>query len=295
MTVYKNSVKLLLRTITLCPRGVKIIMTEKLNEIDIEVVEKTPEMTPYAGALLFLKMCEGMKLPELINQSLNVRGSRGYKDSDHILSMVMMQIFGGSTIDDLEILKQNLETNGSPFQVPSPTAARNFIGNFHDEEEAKKQKQGQSYIPLMNDHLASFSAIHAHVFHQAYKFMPLQSITLDQDATFILTNNKNALNNYNGDKAYEAFNTYCPEYDIIVGTQLRGGNINPGYGQLDELKRILSTVPEGIKEVTIRSDTAGYQEDIIKYCAEGVNERFGEINFTISCKVAAGFKQAAKA
>ena len=101
-------------------------MTEKLNEIDIEIVEKTPEVTPYAGALPFIKMCEGMKLPDLINQSLNVRGSKGYKDSDHILSMVTMQILGGSTIDDLETLKQNLETNGSPFQVPSPTAARNF-------------------------------------------------------------------------------------------------------------------------------------------------------------------------
>ena len=61
MTVYKNSVKLLLRTITLCPRGVKIIMTEKLNEIDIEVFEKTPEMTPYAGALPFIKMCDRYK------------------------------------------------------------------------------------------------------------------------------------------------------------------------------------------------------------------------------------------
>ena len=122
-------------------------MTEKLNEIDIEVIEKTPEMTPYAGAILFRKMCEGMELPEIINQSLNVRGSRGYQDSDHILSMITMQILGGSTIDDLDMLKQNLETHGSPIQVPSPTAARTFMSNFHDEEEAKKLKQGYSYIP----------------------------------------------------------------------------------------------------------------------------------------------------
>ena len=289
-----NSVKLLLRTITLCPRGAKIIMTENLNEIDLEVIEKTPQMTPYAGALPFIKMCEGMGLPGLINKSLNVRGSKGYKDSDHILSMVTMQILGGSTIDDLETLKQNLQTNASPFQVPSPTAARDFIGNFHDEEEAKKQKQGQSYIPLMNDHLAGFDAIHAHIFHQAYSFMPLESITLDQDATFILTNNKNALNNYNGEKAYEPFNTYCPEYDIIAGTQFRGGNVNPGYGQFDELKRILTTVPEGVKKVTIRSDTAGYQEVLLRYCAQGESERFGVIDFTVSCKIVDGFKDAAK-
>jgi hypothetical protein len=122
----------------------------------------------------------------------------------------------------------------------------------------------------------------------------LESITLDQDATFILTSNKNALNNYHGEKAYEAFNTYCPEYDIVVGTQLRDGNVHPGYGQFEELKRVLSTIPEGVKEVTLRSDSAGYQESILRYCAEGKDERFGVIGFTISCKVVDSFKHAAQ-
>jgi hypothetical protein len=269
-------------------------MTEKLSDIDIEMIEKTPEMTPYAGMLPFMKMCEGMGLQEIINNKLNVRGAKGYKDSDHILSMVMLHVCGGSTIDDLATLKQNLQTKASPFEIPSPTAARSFMSNFHNEEEANKQKQGQSYIPRMNEHLAAFEAVHAHVFHQAYKFAPMERVTLDQDATFIPTSNKDALTNYHGDKAYEAFNTYCPEYDLVVGTQLRGGNIPPGYEQFEELKRVLSTIPEGVKEVRLRSDTAGYQEAILRYCAEGKNERFGVIGFTISCKVVDSFKQAAK-
>jgi hypothetical protein len=272
-----------------------MIMAENLSEIDIEVLEKTPEVTPYAGVLPFMKMCEGIGLADIINKNLNVRGSKGYKDSDHILSMVMMQILGGSTVDDLEVLKQNLEVNGSPFKIPSPTAARSFMSNFHNEEEAKKQKQGQCYIPQMNGHFVGFDAIHAYVFRQAHRFKPLKSITLDQDATFIPTSNKNALYNYHGEKAYEAFNTYCPEYDIMVGTQLRDGNVPPGYGHLEELQRALSTIPEGVEDVTIRSDTAGYQEDIMRYCAEGKNERFGVVDFSISCKVVHSFKEAAKA
>ena len=271
-----------------------MIMTEKLNEIDIDVVEKTPEATPYAGVLPFIKMCEVMGLPDIINKNLQVRDSRGYKDSDHILSMVTMQVLGGSAIDDLATLKPNLEANASLFRVPSPTAARSYMNQFHDDEEAKKQKQGRSYIPQMNEHLAGFDAIHAHIFQQAYKFRQLLSVTLDQDATFVYTNNKPALNNYEGEKSYEPFNTYCPEYDIMVGTQFRGGNVHPGYGQLEELKRVLSIIPEGIQAVKLRSDTAGYQEDILRYCAEGKNERFGEIGFTISCKIAESFKQAAK-
>jgi hypothetical protein len=226
---------------------------------------------------------------------LNIRGSKGYTDADHILSMVTMQVLGGSAIDDLATLRQNLEVKASPFRIPSPTAARSFMLHFHNEEEVEKQKQGQSYIPQMNKHLEGFDAIHAYVFQQAYKFKPLDSITLDQDATFIPTSNKNALINYKGEKAYESFNTYCFEYDIVVGTQLRDGNVTPGYGQLEELKRVLATVPEGVKKVTLRSDTAGYQEAILRYCAEGENERFGEIGFTVSCKVGDTFKQAAQA
>ena len=270
-------------------------MTEKFNEIDIEIIKKTPEMTPYAGALPFMQMCEGMDLEKIINENLNVRNSRGYKDSDHVLSMVTMQVLGGNAIDDLEILKQNLETTFSPFKIPSPTAARSFMSNFHNEEEAEKQVQGRSYIPQMNENLAGFNAIHTHIFNQAYRFNPLKKITLDQDATFIPTSSKNALINYKGDKSYEPFNTYCPEYDIIVGTQFRDGNVHPGYGQFEELKRVLSTIPEGVKKVCIRSDTAGYQEDILKYCAEGKNERFKVVEFTISCKIVESFKQAAQA
>jgi len=71
--------------------------------------------------------------------------------------------------------------------------------------------------------------------------------------------------------------------------------VPPGYEQLEELKRILSAAPKGIEKVTIRSDTAGYQEDLLRYCAEGKDERFKEIDFTISSKVGEGFKQAVKA
>jgi hypothetical protein len=168
------------------------------------------------------------------------------------------------------------------------------MSSFHDAEEAAKQRKGQCYIPLMNEHLAGFNAVHAHNFQQAYKFEPLESITLDQDATFIPTSTKDVLYNYKREQAYEAFNTYCPEYDLVVGTQLRGGNVPPGFGQLDELKRVLSTTPEGVKFVTLRSDPAGYQEDILRYCAEGKDERFGAIEFTISCNVVEGFKHAVK-
>jgi hypothetical protein len=78
----------------------------------------------------------------------------------------------------------------------------------------------------------------------------------------------------------------------MVGTQYRDGNVTPGFCQLEELKRVLSGLPEGIKNVQFRSDSAGYQIDLMKYCAFGKDERFGVIKFGISCQVQEEFKAA---
>jgi hypothetical protein len=270
-------------------------MAEKAFEIGIEVVEKGPEETPFAGLIPFVQMCEAMKLSECIDKNLNIRNEKGYKDSEQVMSIITMQIAEGSTVDDLTTFKNKFGLENLPFKIPSPSSTREYMGHFHNAEEESKQKQGRVYIPKENEHLEGFKKIHAFVFQKAYTMQPKTSITLDQDATFVETETKGALYNYHGKKSYSAFNTYCPEYDIAVGTWFRDGNVNAGYGQLEELKRVLSYVPSGIEKINFRSDSAGYQEEVMKYCAEGKDERFGVIDFTISCPVRKEFREAAKA
>jgi hypothetical protein len=79
----------------------------------------------------------------------------------------------------------------------------------------------------------------------------------------------------------------------MLGTRYSDGNVSPGFNQLEELKRVLSFLPEGVKQVKLRSDSAGYQAELIKYCAKGGNERFGVIDFAISCDVVDEFKESA--
>jgi hypothetical protein len=270
-------------------------MTDKFQGIDIEVDENNDLETPFAGLVPLIQMCNAMKLPDFINQSLHVQGEKGFKDHEYIMSLATMQMVEGSTLDHLAIFKEKFGLDVLPFNSPSPSAGRGYLGNFHNVEEESKQKQGSAYIPEENEHLAGFRNIHAFCFQQAYNMNPLSSVILDQDATFINTNTKNALYNYHGEKSYEAFNTYCPEYDMVVGTQFRDGNVPPGYKQLEELKRVLSYMPAGIDKVSLRSDSAGYQVDLLKYCCEGKDERFGVIDFTISCPVTKEFREAAKA
>ena len=72
---------------------------------------------------------------------------------------------------------------------------------------------------------------------------------------------------------------------MIVHTEFRDGNIPAGYEQLRVIKEALSILPEGVEKVRLCSDTAGYQHDLLKYCAGGKSERFGVIEFAICCDV----------
>jgi len=52
-------------------------------------------------------------------------------------------------------------------------------------------------------------------------------------------------------------------------------------------------LPEGVEIVRLRSDTAAYQHELLRFCARGEDKRFGRIEFAIDCDVTTAFKKAA--
>ena len=53
-------------------------------------------------------------------------------------------------------------------------------------------------------------------------------------------------------------------------------------------------MPAGVSKVMMRSDSAGYQKELLRYCAEGRDERFGVIEFCVGVDVMPEFKAAVK-
>lgn len=248
----------------------------------------------FAGLQPAVELFDLLGIPEVIQRNINAAGEKGFKDEQIIKSLVIMQLAGGEALDHLNHCRNMLGYGPLGLEIPSPSTARAYLNKFDNEDANKQRGQGKSFVPQENENLAGFAKVHFHLWNQAYILNPQTTITLDQDATFINTKNNSALFNYLGEKAYETFNTYCPEYDIIVGTQFRDGNVTPGYQQLEELKRILDNAPSGVKKVQLRSDSAGYQINLLRYCASGENKRFGVIDFTISCPITKELREAAK-
>ena len=116
--------------------------------------------------------------------------------------------------------------------------------------------------------------------------------TLDMDATLVETEKSNALRCYEGYPAYQPLNTWCAEQGVVVHTEFRDGNVPAGFEQRRVLEEALKNVPKGVKKVRMRSDAAGYQHDLLRYCDKEDNKRCGRIEFAVGCDVSVEFKKA---
>jgi len=68
----------------------------------------------------------------------------------------------------------------------------------------------------------------------------------------------------------------------VVHTEFRDGNVPAGFEQRRVLEEALKSLPKGVSKVRMRSDTAGYQHDLLRYCDEEKNKRWGRIEFTVA-------------
>jgi hypothetical protein len=163
---------------------------------------------------------------------------------------------------------------------------------FHDAEQEGLRQVGKAFIPAPNEHLRGFPRVNRNFLAFVQSNNPKTSATLDMDATLVETRKAEALYCYKGFKSYQPLNTWWAEQGVIVHSEFRDGNVPAGYEQLRVLKEALRCLPDGVEQVRLRSDTAGYQHDLLKYCELGDNERFGRIEFAIGCDVTEEFKRA---
>ncbi len=94
--------------------------------------------------------------------------------------------------------------------------------------------------------------------------------------------------------AYQPLNCWWAEQGAMLYSQFRDGNVPAGHEQLRVLKESLRHLPDSMKKVSLRSDTAGYQEELLLYCGEGKDPRFGVIEFAIGADVTEAFRAAVR-
>ena len=270
-------------------------MADNGTKIEVEVSEKRQNLTPLAGLFAVNELWEKAGISKIIDENITARRNRGYKDSEQIRAMVMLNLAGGEAPEHFRVLREYLSLPDGLCKIPSVTAVRDYAAEFHEPENENLRQKGIGLIPIETACLRGFEAVHMHLFSLAYCHNPVRELTLDQDATFIETTTEGALYNYKGEQSFEALNLYCYDYDMMLRTSYRDGNVNPGKNQLEQLKSVLDKLPHGIRKIKFRSDSAGYQIDLLKFCAEGEKTGVGVIDFAISCPVYEEFLKAVRA
>jgi len=304
-----------LRTKIYHQRGATII-SQGVFPYKYEKEKTTSGMTALAGLPVYLDLASVLNLGESIAVHLHAK-VQGWTDAQIVLSLILLNLAGGESVDDLRILEaddgfcrilRRIELKDLPRKerretekrwrrekhrsVPSPSAVFRYLAAFHEDYA---RIEGKAAIPPLTDLLLALERINADLIAAVDKQSLADYATLDMDATLIETEKKDALFSYKGFKAYQPLNTYWAEKGLILHTEFRDGNVPAGHEQLRVFIHALSLLPEGIKTVRLRSDTAGYQHDLMRYCDnEEEHSRFGRVEFAIGADVTPEFKKAVR-
>jgi len=276
------------------------------------------DLTAFAGLMLYLDLFAASRLRESVATHLGfLDGEQGWTAYELLTSLALLNLAGGDGVNDIERLEQDagFAEVFRRFRVdglnrrqrrqlkarwrkerqrafPSPSAIHRFLNEFHDEAQEELRVEGKAFIPAPNKALRGLQRVCDDMVAFVQRSQPQCTATLDMDATLDETHKRNALHCYKGFKAYQPLNVWWAEQQLVVRSEFRDGNVPAGYKQLRVLKESLTTLPPSVKDAMLRTDTAGYEVELLRYCAEGSDPRFGVIPFAVGADVTEAFKYA---
>lgn len=297
------------------------IMAQGVLPFQYQEQKHVTGLTALAGLPSYLDLAQASGLRDSLCRHLKIRSdsNQGWSDHQIVMHLILLNLAGGDCVADLERLEadeglcqimRKVEHYGLPrrerrslerrwrkerrrtFVSPSPVFR--YLSAFHDPAQEEKRQAHSAFIPKANEHLKALGKVNQDFVAFVQGCSPQSQATLDMDATLVGSQKDQALWCYQHYKAYQPFNIYWFEQDQIVLSEFRDGNVPAGHQQLRLLQESLKQLPEGVEKVCVRSDTAGYQRELLRYCAEGTNERFGVIEFAIGADVTASFRQAVR-
>ncbi|RPJ20455.1 MAG: IS1380 family transposase [Desulfobacteraceae bacterium] len=282
-----------------------------------EVENQGEGMTGMGGIGPYLDLACRSGMVRSIERHVKARGEQGWTDAESVLSLVMLNLVGGDCVEDVDRLEsdkgfcrlfskavsQGLSWKGrrglkrrwrkeKRRSVPSSSAIFRYLAEFHDRAQEGLRERGKALIPLSKEALQGLCKVNADLVGFVQNNRAEQTATLDMDATLVETEKASALWCYEGYVAYQPINTWWAEQGLVVHTEFRDGNVPAGFEQRRVLEEALESLPKRVRKVRMRSDTAGYQHDLLRYCDEEKNKWCGRIEFAVGCDVTPEFKKA---
>ena len=226
-------------------------MKQGLLAFQYEEEKSTTGMTALSGLMTYVELMHVAGLRSSVERRVGLRGGgQGWTDSQIITSLILLNLAGGESVMDLEVLEKDAglcrvlrhaETHGMRRRerralkarwrgerwrrVPSDSVVFRYLERFHDAGEEAKREAHRAFIPSPNDALKGLGKVNAGLVDFVQSRSPHTQATLDMDACLVESHKKEALYSYKKYRAYQPLTTYWAEADLVVHSEFRDGNV----------------------------------------------------------------------
>jgi hypothetical protein len=289
--------------------------------IKVEADPTDAVTTAHAGLLAYLELWCAIGMPQHIDRHLRLHGQQGWLTRQLIQALLLLNLLGGESITDIDRLeddaglcalarladvfglnreeKRALERrfrHGRTRTFPAATQLYTFLEQFHHAAEEDKRQDGVAFLPAPLPALTALQTLNGLLLAWLQARHPHTTATLDVDATLAPTTIQTAKFCYKGPRAYQPLNVYWAEQQVVLHSEFRDGTVPAGYQLRRVVEESLAHLPAGVQTLYLRSDSAGYDTDVLFWCERAERHpKYGRILFTISCDVTKEFRQAVAA
>jgi hypothetical protein len=274
-----------------------------LFDIDPEPLEET--LTARGGIPLVVQAFRSLGLPQSVKDQVGVKErDRGYDEATFVESFVILNAAGGECGDDFGRLREDpglAEMVGH--ELPSPSAALQFLYAFHEDEKIEEAKQQRlpkqvAYIPEETPPLVGLGQVNRDLVQRFGPRCPQQHIaTVDQDATIIESHKQQALPTYEGPRGYQPMLAVWAETGLVLADQFRDGNVPALMEPLEVAQRAFAAVPSTGNEFYFRGDSACHAAGLVNWLGNEQRPHGpqGRIGFALSARMSEGLHTAIQA
>jgi len=208
-------------------------------------------LTSRAGLLTVAQLMDSLNLAERIDAHFPApKSNRGYKPSEFIQTLILMQHEGSFHLDDIRHLQDDeaLATVLDLSRLPKATTLGDWLRRMGSQSPIRDAwvKVNQSLLQ---------SALHRR-----------KKVTLDIDATEIVAHKADAQWTYKKNRGFMPMVGHIAETGQVAAVDFRRGNVPPAHDNLAFIHQCQASLPEGCVLGALRIDAAGYQTKIIEFC-----------------------------
>ena len=223
-------------------------MKQGVLPFQYEQEKSSPGMTAMAGMMTYLELMHAAGLRSSVERHVGLREcGQGWTDSQVVSSLILLNLAGGESVVDLDVLEKDaglcrvlreVESYGMGRRerraleerwrverrrsMPSESAVFRYLERFHEAGEESSREAHRAFIPSPNEALGGLHKVNADMVSFVQSRSPCAQATLDMDATLVETHKQQALYSYKKYKAYQPLTTYWAEAELIVHSEFRG-------------------------------------------------------------------------